>query len=102
VARELAGGSSFLLALIQVCLLKRVLWRSHESLVVRLCVRLGCSGITGLHFKLKVEDWSICLLQVYASNVASEYQAFADKVKDVLLRVSPSECSEEFQQAYWN
>ena len=41
--------------------------------------------------KLKVLDWSLCLLQVYAPNVTSEYQAFVDEVNDALLRVSPTE-----------
>jgi len=40
--------------------------------------------------KLKVKNQSICLLQVYAPNASSEYQAFVDKVNDALLRVSPS------------
>jgi len=39
--------------------------------------------------KLKVKNQSICLLQVYAPNAASEYQAFVDEVNDALLRVSP-------------
>ena len=38
--------------------------------------------------KLKVFDWSLCLLQVYAT---SEYQAFLNEVNDALLRVSPTE-----------
>jgi len=42
-------------------------------------------------WKLKVENQSICLFQVYVSNAASEYQAFVDKVNDALLRLSPSE-----------
>ena len=41
--------------------------------------------------KLKVLDWSLCLLQVYALNATSEYQAFVDEVNDAVLRVSPSE-----------
>ena len=41
--------------------------------------------------KLKVLDPSLCLLQVYAPNVTSEYQAFVDEVNDALLRVSPTE-----------
>jgi len=41
--------------------------------------------------KLKVENQSICLLQVYVPNAASEYQAFVDEVNDALLRVSPAE-----------
>jgi len=41
--------------------------------------------------KLKLENQSICLLQVYVPNAASEYQAFMDEVNDALLRVSPSE-----------
>ena len=31
-------------------------------------------------FKLKVLDRSLCLLQVYAPNAMSEYQAFVDEV----------------------
>ena len=38
--------------------------------------------------KLEVLDRSLCLLQVYASNATSEYQAFVDEVNDALLRVS--------------
>ena len=41
--------------------------------------------------KLKVLDRSLCLLQVYAPNVKSEYQAFVGDVNDALLRVSPAE-----------
>ena len=41
--------------------------------------------------KLKVLDWSLCLLQVYAPNATSEYQAFVDKVNDALLQVSATE-----------
>ena len=33
----------------------------------------------------------MCLLQVYAPNATSEYQAFVDEVYDALLRVSPTE-----------
>jgi len=41
--------------------------------------------------KLKVESQSICRLQVFAFNAASEYQAFVDEVNDALLGVSPFE-----------
>ena len=41
--------------------------------------------------KLKVLDRSLCLLQVYAPNATSEYQAFVDEVNDALLRVSATE-----------
>ena len=41
--------------------------------------------------KLKALDWSLFLLQVYAPNAMSEYQAFVDEVNDALLRVSPTE-----------
>ena len=41
--------------------------------------------------KLKVLDRSLCLLQVYAPNATSKYQAFVDEVNDALLRVSPTE-----------
>ena len=37
--------------------------------------------------KLKVLDRSLCLLQVYAPNTTSEYQAFVDEVNDALLQV---------------
>ena len=37
--------------------------------------------------KLKVKDWSLCLLQVYAPNAASKYQAFVDDVNDALQRL---------------
>ena len=35
--------------------------------------------------KLKVLDRSLCLMQVYAPNATSEYQAFVDEVNDALL-----------------
>ena len=41
--------------------------------------------------KLKVLDRSLCLLQVYAPNARSKYQAFKDEVNDALLRVSATE-----------
>ena len=41
--------------------------------------------------KLKLLDRSLCLLQVYAPNATSEYQAFVDEVNDALLRVSATE-----------
>ena len=41
--------------------------------------------------KLKVLDRSLCLLQVYAPNITSEYQIFVDEVNDALLRVSLTE-----------
>ena len=41
--------------------------------------------------KLKVLDRSLWLLQVYAPNATSEYQAFVDEVNDALLRVSATE-----------
>ena len=43
--------------------------------------------------KLKVEDRSLCLLQVYATNAVSEYHAFADDVHDALQRVRSTESS---------
>ena len=41
--------------------------------------------------KLKVLDRTLCLLQVYAPNATSKYQAFVDEVNDALLRVSQTE-----------
>ena len=41
--------------------------------------------------KLIVQNRALCLFQVYASNVTSEYEAFADEVNDALLRVANSE-----------
>ena len=41
--------------------------------------------------KLKVKDWSLCLLQVYAPNAVSEYQAFVDDVYDAFQRVGSKE-----------
>ena len=41
--------------------------------------------------KLKVKDWSLCLLQVYAPNAVCEYQAFVDDVNDALQRVGSTE-----------
>ena len=40
--------------------------------------------------KLQVLNWSLCLLQIYAFDVTSEYQAFVDEVSHALLRVSPT------------
>ena len=37
--------------------------------------------------KLKLKDWSLFLLQVYAPNAVSEYQAFVEDVNDALQRV---------------
>ena len=41
--------------------------------------------------KLKVKDRSLCLLQVYAPNAVSEYQAFVDDVNAALQRVEAAE-----------
>ena len=41
--------------------------------------------------KLKVLDRLLCLLQIYAPNATSEYQAFVDEVNNALLRVSPTD-----------
>ena len=41
--------------------------------------------------KLKELDRLLCLLQVYAPNSTSKYQAFVDDVDDALLRVLPTE-----------
>ena len=41
--------------------------------------------------KLKVLDRPLFLLQVYAPNSTSEYQAFVDEVNDTVLRASPTE-----------
>ena len=41
--------------------------------------------------KLKVLDRSLCLLQVYAPNATSEYQALVDEVNDALLRISATD-----------
>ena len=41
--------------------------------------------------KLNVQNRSLCLVQVYAPNATSEYQAFVDEVNDALLRVAPTE-----------
>ena len=64
---------------------------SHKPPFVRLCVRLDLFGIRICMLKLKVLDRSLCLLQVYAPNAMSEYQAFVDEINDALLRVSPIE-----------
>ena len=55
--------------------------------------------------KLKVLNWSLCLLQVYAPNARSKYQAFVDEVNDALLRLSPTESTvlmEDFLRTCWN
>ena len=41
--------------------------------------------------KLVVQDKTLCLLQVYAPNATSEYEAFVDEVNDALSRVAKSE-----------
>ena len=41
--------------------------------------------------KLKILDRLLCLLQVYAPNATSKYQAFVDEVNDALLPVSATE-----------
>ena len=41
--------------------------------------------------KLKVKDWSLCLLQVYTPNTVGEYQAFVDDVNYALQRVGSTE-----------
>ena len=48
-------------------------------------------GSRACMLKLKVLGRSLCLLQVYAPNATSDYQAFVDEVNDALLRVSPTE-----------
>jgi len=46
---------SSILELIQLCLHKRV-WDTDEPPVVRLCVRLDSSGITGLHIEAQSRE----------------------------------------------
>ena len=41
--------------------------------------------------KLKVLNWSLCLLQKYAPNATSEYRAFGDKANNVLFQASPTD-----------
>ena len=41
--------------------------------------------------KLRVKNWSLCLLQVYAPNAVSEYQAYMDDVNDALQRAGSTE-----------
>ena len=41
--------------------------------------------------KLKVKDRSLCLLQLYAPNAASEYQVFVNYVNDAFQRVESTE-----------
>ena len=41
--------------------------------------------------KLKGMDRLLCLLQVYAPNATSKYQAFVDEENDALLQVSSAE-----------
>ena len=48
-------------------------------------------GSRACMLKLKVKDRSLCLLQVYAPNAVSEYQAFVDDVNDALQRVGSTE-----------
>ena len=84
----IADGNSSILVLILVCLLKRV-WGLSQDPRLSDCVSDWIpleSRVCML--KLKVLDQSLCLLQVYAPNATSEYQAFVDEVNDALLRVS--------------
>ena len=78
----MADGNSSNPVLIIICLPKRV-WRFSQA--------PGCQ----IEFLWdygsacwSILDQSFCLLQVYAPNATSEYQAFADEVNDALLRVS--------------
>ena len=48
-------------------------------------------GLRICMLKCRVLDRSLCLLQIYAPNAMSEYQAFMEEVNDTLLRVSPTE-----------
>ena len=48
-------------------------------------------GSRAFMLKLKVKDWSLCLLQVYAPNAVSEYQASVDDVNNALQRVESTE-----------
>ena len=49
--------------------------------------------------KLKVLDRSLCLLQVYAPNATSEYQAFVNEVNDALsYEYHPL----KFERTCWN
>ena len=41
--------------------------------------------------KLNVKGRALCLLQAYAPNATSEYEAFVDEVNDALLRVAKTE-----------
>ena len=56
-----------------------------------MCVRLDSFGITGLQVEAQGLDRSLRLLQVYAPNARSEYQAIVNEVNDAALRVSPTE-----------
>ena len=51
-------------------------------------IRLGSRACM---LKLKVNDRSLCLLQVYVPNAVSEYQVFVDDVNDALQRVGSTE-----------
>ena len=51
-------------------------------------IRLGSRACM---LKLKVKDRLLCLLQEYAPNAVSEYQAFVDDVNDTLQRVGSTE-----------
>ena len=88
----MVGGSYSILVLIQVSLLSRC-GNFHKSSAVRLYVPLGSFEMTGLYD----EAYSIglvialCLLQMYAPNAVSEYQAFVDNGIDTLLTVGPIE-----------
>ena len=64
-----------------------ILTRPRLSDYVSELIRLG-SRVCML--KLKEFDRSLCLLQVYAPNATSDYQAFVDEVHDALLRVLPT------------
>ena len=48
-------------------------------------------GSRACMLKLKVKDRSLCLLQVYAPNAGSEYQAFVDDNNNAFQRVGSTE-----------
>ena len=65
-------------------------WEFSQALSCQ-CVRSDSFGSRACMLKLEVKDRSLCLLQVYAPDAVSEYQAFVDGLSDALQRVWSTE-----------
>ena len=65
---------------------------AHVGVAIFTSLRLSDCASNWIHLelrvcmlKLKVQDGSLCLLQVYAFNATSEYKVVLDKANDALL-----------------